>query len=299
MKRAYLFLILLILVPTASAATVMDIMENTDEYYYLVLGDNSLGGDISSATEIVLGLLKHNLLDVKTVLEGEISVSLPQILVGPPCGSDYMKEVLGYDCDLWPYEEGQAIIKVDGNNLIVTGTTPDDRRRAGLILKNYPDYPLLDEHSFILVSGMSLEPANLDLEKAKEESEFICGDGVCDPGETFLCFPDCNKKSCFEICNEEGFGEAFCRDVPTNPNVNICQDGEVNKGFQYCTSEKSCCCEPKTTEESVPIQVPQQLTVDKESFIDSFLKGEAAGLIVTMSLIIVGFIILLAFILTR
>ncbi len=299
MKWTFLLLIFFAIIPIASAATVTNTMENIDDYYYLVLGENSIGGDTISATEIALGLQNHNNLDVKTVLEDEISSSLPRILIGPPCGSTYMKEVLGYTCDLWPYEEGQAIIKVNNNDLVVTGTTPNDRRRAGLILKDYPNYPILAEYSFILVSGTSLEPVNLDLEKAKEEDEFTCGDGICEPGEAFLCFPDCNKQSCFDICQEEGFEGAFCREIPTNPNVLICGDGEVNKGMQYCTSKKSCCCQPKTTEENTPIQVPEQLTTNKENFVDSFLKGEAAGLIVTMSLIIVGFIILLAFILTR
>lgn len=304
MKRAYLFLIILAIIPLANAASVTETMENVDEYYYLVLGDNSIGGDTISATEIALGLQKHNLLDIQTVLEDEVSINVPRILIGPPCGSDYMTNILGYTCDLWPYEEGQALIKVHNNDLIITGTTPNDRRRAGLILKDYPNYPILKEFSFILVSGTSLEPANLNLEKAKNENEFTCGDGVCDPGETFLCFPDCSKQSCFDICLEEGFGGAYCRDVPNNPNVNICQDGEVNKGLQYCTSEKSCCCEQKTAEKKAPLQSNSpNLNLTEESFVDkiigAFLSGEAAGPIVTISLIIVGFIILLAFILTR
>lgn len=300
MKKIFLLLIFLAIMPLASASTITNVMEDIDEYYYLVLGDNAVGGDVSAATEIVLGLFKHNDLDVETVLEGEVSSNLPRILVGPPCGSEYMEQVLGYNCDSWPYEEGQALIKVDGNNIIVTGTTQNDRRRAGLILREYPEYSALDNHSFILVTGNSLEPANLELEKAKTESEFVCGDGVCEPGEAFLCFPDCNKKTCFTICQDEGFEEAFCRDVPSNPNVNICQDGESNKGLQYCTSEKSCCCKPKSTENIVPIQAPvQQPVVQEQSFLTSFLNGDSAGLIVTISLIIIGFIILLAFILTR
>jgi hypothetical protein len=300
MKRLCLLFIFLVILPLASAATITSVMEDIDEYYYLVLGDNAVGGDVSAATEIVLGLFKHNDLDVETVLEGEVSTNLPRILVGPPCGSEYIVEVLGYNCDSWPYEEGQALIKVEGNNIIVTGTTANDRRRAGLILREYPNYPILNNHSFILVSGNSLESASLDLEKAKTKNEFVCGDGICEPGEAFLCFPDCNKKTCFTICQDEGFEEAFCRDVPSNPEVNICQDGEKNKGLQYCTSEKSCCCKPKTTEENIPIQAPiQQPVIQEENFLTSFLNGDSAGLIVTISLVILGFILLLAFILTR
>ena len=300
MKRLCLLFLFLVIMPLASAATITSVMEDIDEYYYLVMGDNAVGGDVSAATEIVLGLFKHNDLDVETILEGEVSVNLPRILVGPPCGSEYMEEVLGYNCDSWPYEEGQSLIKVDGNNIIVTGTTQNDRRRAGLILREYPNYPILNNYSFILVSGNSLEPANLDLEKAKTENEFVCGDGICEPGEAFLCFPDCNKKTCFTICQDEGFEEAFCRDVPSNPEVNICQDGEKNKGLQYCTSEKSCCCKPQNTEENIPVQAPiQQPVIQEESFLTSFLNGDSAGLIVTISLVILGFILLLAFILTR
>ena len=71
MKRLCLLFIFLVILPLASAATITSVMEDIDEYYYLVLGDNAVGGDVSAATEIVLGLFKHNDLDVETVLEGK------------------------------------------------------------------------------------------------------------------------------------------------------------------------------------------------------------------------------------
>lgn len=298
MKKIFLLFLILTLVPLVSADTITEVMEDADEYYYLVLGDNALGGDVSSATEVVLGLFKHNNLNIETVLEGEISENLPRILIGPPCGSAYMEQVLGYPCDSWPYEEGQSIIKVDGNNIIVTGTTPNDRRRSGLILREYIDHEELSNYSFVLVTGTSLEPSNLKLEQAKTKKEFVCGDNLCEPGEAFLCFPDCNKKTCFDVCNEDGFEESFCREIPSNPNVNICQEDESNKGLQYCASEKSCCCKSKGIQENTPLQAPPQV-IKEQSRIEAFLNGESAGLIVTISLVIIGFIILLAFIITR
>ncbi len=293
--------LLLLLIPVVSAAdSINDIMQDVDEYYYIVLGDDSVGADTLSATEIALGLQKHNnQLDTPTVLEDEISPNVPRILIGPPCGSQYMESALGYSCDFWPYSEGEAIIKVYEDSIIVTGTTPNDRRRAGLILAEYPTHEILGENSFVLISGTSLDPVQLNLDVAKTEGEFVCGDGVCEPGETFLCFPDCNKKTCFDICQEEGFQESFCREVPSNPNVDICQSGEVNKGLQYCTAERSCCCKLLDSNEVLDSE-NEGITLNESSTNELVSKEDnKIKIIVTSSIILLSVILLLAFIFTR
>jgi hypothetical protein len=287
----------MLIIPTISAEkSINEIMVNIDEYSYLVIGENALGGDISAAGHIKTGISNNNYVDLETVLEGEIGNSLSKILLGPPCGSEYMEEALGYPCDNWPYDEGHAIIKVNGNDLIVTGTEPNDRRRAALILENYPDYQELKDHSFILVVGNSLSVSELTIEKAKLEEEFVCGDGICEIGENFFCFPDCQKKSCYDICQEENYTISFCRKIPTNPNVEICEIGEINKGMKYCTNQRSCCCKNEEKPEIEIPQVPEPTINDtKEEIKPNFLSRlTETG---TVKLVVMGAIVLLTIIL--
>ena len=171
-----------------------------------------------------------------------------------------------------------------------------------MILKDYLDYPELDQYSFLLITGMTLTPAELELEEAKTPDEFICGDGICEPGEAFLCFPDCNKKSCFDICQEQGYVESFCREMPTNINVPICQEGEYNKGMHYCAEDKSCCCklaEEEIIEDLSLQETPVDAPVQEESFFSKFLEEISAKNIVQFLLIAVVIILLLWYILTR
>ncbi len=286
MKKTLLLLSILILAfPLANAASsVFDIMDKVDEFYYLVLTEDAVGGDTAAATEIALGLLNHNTLEIETVIEGEISENLPRIIIGPPCGSEYIEGNFAFSCEEWPYEEGQALIKVDENNILITGTTPNDRRRAGIILRDYPYQQELKDYSFILVTGDSLTSAEINLTKAKTEKEFVCGDGVCEPGEAYFCFPDCMKKTCFDICKEENFIDSFCRDIPTNPELKICKDDELNKGMKYCTGTKSCCCKIKPLEEENTItetpQTQESTQEETQSFWSIILKEKTSTTVV-------------------
>ncbi len=301
-KLLILFLAVLLVSQVVSAEkSIAETLEGVDQYYYLVLAEEAVGGDTAAATDIVLGLQKHNELDIQTFLDGEISNSLPKIYVGPYCGSSYLESFFGYPCEEWPYEENQAIVKVDGNNLIITGTNPNDRRRAGIILREYPDYQELKDYSFIIISGDTLTSAELTIDEAKEENEFVCGDGICDPGESFLCFPDCNKKTCNDICNEEGYTTSYCRVIPTNPDVDICEQGEINKGLRYCTGEKSCCCKSEKKEETVPIDEPIKEEAPQElGFFEEFFSKEDAARNVVFTLLVIVIIILgIWFILSR
>ena len=293
----FLFLFLIMVVPVSATSSIKDIMEGLDEYYYLVLAENSVGGDTSAAIDIMLGIQQINGLFIETVIEGTISENLPIIYIGP-CGDDYLSEVLEFSCEDWPYEEGQALIKVDGNNLIVTGTTPNDRRRAGMVLKNYLNYSEFEQYAFLLITGMTLNPSEFELEKAKTPDEFICGDGVCEPGEAFLCFPDCNKKSCYEICQEQGYMNSFCREIPSNPNVQICQEGEKNEGSKYCAEDKSCCCKiiKETINEQSSLKETTSEIIIKE---ESFFSEISAKNIVQLLLICLVIILLIWVIKTR
>ncbi|MDP3917356.1 MAG: hypothetical protein Q8Q42_03655 [Nanoarchaeota archaeon] len=219
--------------------TISEYLANADEYVYVVLGENSQGSDTFAAADLVFGIMDHNDINITYVLEGEISNNLPMIFISPPCGS-LAEEFLGYPCEEWPYEDGYAMVKVQDESLLIIGSTQDDRKRAGIILKDYPDYSELENYSFVFVNGTGFNLDEISITPGKKT--FVCGDGICDIGETFLCFPDCSKKSCSDICGDEGYDESFCRDIPSNPNVPICLDDEKNKGMQYCTAQKSCCC---------------------------------------------------------
>jgi hypothetical protein len=301
MKKAILLICLLILIfPTVNAGkSVFNIMEGADKFYYLALTQEAVGGDTAAATEIALSLLKNKGLEINTVIEGEISEGLPRVLIGPPCGSTYLESIFDFSCEEWPYDEGQALIKVDGNNLIITGTTPNDRRRAGIMLGDYLDYPLFKNHSFILVTGTTLEPAEINLTQAKTKEDFVCGDGICDPGESYLCNPDCNKLTCFDVCSQEGYTEAFCREIPTNPSLNICEADEINKGMKYCANSKSCCCKSKDQEDintSIPITQTSTPQEEVTSFWNKvFTKENPVIILVSISFVLLITLLIFAY----
>jgi hypothetical protein len=303
MKKILILILTIILISQVVLAekSISETLEEVDQYYHLVLAEEAVGGDTAAATDIVLGLQKYNNLEINTVIDGEISNSLPKIYIGPFCGSNYLESIFGYPCEEWPYGENQAIVKVEGNNLIITGTSPTDRRRAGVILREYPDYQSLKDYSFIIISGDSLTSAELTIDKAKEENEFVCGDGICEPGESFICFPDCNKKSCNDLCNEDGYTDSYCREVPTNPNVRICESEEVNKGLKYCAGEKSCCCKSEQIEEMLPFNEPINEKPHKEkSFFEEFFSNEGATKNIVFTFLVIVIVILgIWFILSR
>ena len=69
------------------------------------------------------------------------------IIVGLPCNNNFIPRYLGYDsCKEWPYEEGNAIIKLVPNGdkiaMVITGTTELDLRRAASVLMFFDEYRL-------------------------------------------------------------------------------------------------------------------------------------------------------------
>jgi len=296
MKPIYtlVFFILLLSTPILAEKSITEVMEDVDEYYYIILGENTLGGSVAAATEIVLGLLNINGVEIEKAIEGEVSDSLPKIFIATPC-NEQLQEELDYNCEEWPYEEGEGIIIAKDDDIYITGTTPNDRRRAGIILNDYIGHEELSKYSFVIVQGESLEEDEISIIPGKEPSEFTCGDGVCEPGEKYLCFVDCNQQTCFQICAEQGYAKSSCREIPSNPNVEICKNNEDNKGLQYCSNERSCCCEVKSEEPNLVInntpQEPEIITTDKE-------ETSAKGIVAT-ALILLGIIIVILYIMLR
>mgnify|MGYP000539535691 CR=1 FL=1 len=286
MKKGIMFLItLLILVTTveATAESIYEYLQKVDQQYFLVLGSNSKGGITLAAIDVATGIKKHNRfnLDLETVIEGEISKEMNKILLGHPCANSWIP----LSCKEWPYKKGEAVIMVQGNNLIIAGSTVDDTRKAAKIIADYPKYSILKKESKVVITGKGTRPE--EIQKAKSKEEFVCGDLICDPGESQSCFIDCAELTCFDICQQEGFTNAACRDKKTNPNVPSCLPDELNRGQGYCAKTKVCCCEKDQGKppQKETTELPKELSVRQE------LKGSFGAAFVLIILIaIIAFI---------
>ncbi len=268
-------------------------LTDVDDYYSIVFGENTIGGDTFVGTGLTLAFQKYNYADVDGVLEGEVSGDVAQIFIGTPCNS-YLEAVLGYSCAEWPFEEGQGVAIVQNGNVYITGTTSEDRRRVGLVLSSYPDIPELALYSFIIVQGTTLELDQLTIIPGKAEDEFVCGDGICEPGEAFLCYPDCNKQSCFQICQEEGYPSATCDVVSSNTNIGLCVDGK-NMGLQYCAAGNVCCCEEQDASSNEPPPSMDPASIEQSNDPDA---GSARAVVV-VAIVLLTLLVVIIFIFVR
>ena len=270
MKRVVVLLLcLLISSPAAFAAvdSIYEYLQRVDDHHKIVLGAKAKGGDSFAAIDVAIGLKKFNVNapDLETVIENEVGPDESKILIGNPCDNG----LIPMTCDDWQYKEGEAIIRVIGNDLIIAGGTLEDTRRAAKIIAYYKTYDILKEALSIVVTGDKFETINAT--KEKNPADLICGDGICDPGER--CYSDCADITCFDICQEEGYDEASCRDQKSNPNVVSCLPEEYDKGTGYCATGKICCCK-KTQKESQlsEIKIPEQQSLSLWERILLFFK---------------------------
>ena len=273
----------------SAGTTIYDYLSDVDEFYYMVVGAQSPAGDASAGMDIALGIQNYNNLEISTVIEGTVSPNLSQILIGHPCENS----LINLPCETWPYENGTGLIKVDGNYLIISGTTVDDRRRVAKIINEYPNYPELQQNFFVLVQGNTLVAQELTVERAKSSSEFICGDDICEPGEKYVCFVDCEQKNCNDICQEQGISNSICRKI-TDPSSPICYADEINKGSKYCTQGRYCCCKTKTVgqipgEEQPKEPFQQQETENKNVENKLWVVGVISALIIFL---LVGYMLI-------
>jgi len=286
MKKLFFLLFILLIIPQLDAKqTIHEYLEDVDEYYYLVLGAKSPAGDSSAGIDIALGIQTYNKIIIRTEIEGNETKKVSKILIGHPCENSLIE----LSCDKWPYEEGIGVIKIIKNNLVISGTTVDDRRRAAKIIADYPNYQELKDNFFVIVKGNTLIVQDLEVEKAKIQSEFVCGDTICEPGEKFLCFVDCGKKTCNDICNEGKFREAKCRQI-IDPKEPVCKENEVNKGQKYCTGERFCCCE-KNTEKKEVTKEPEKIVIEviKEPESKQWVIGAVIALV---AILLTGYLLL-------
>lgn len=228
MKFKIILLFLLLTIPLASAATIYSYLENINSDYIVLVEDTAPGSDSLAATDIVTGIqrLTSNRIILQYKLVSESAKRTNLILIGHPCDN----KLIPINCDSWSYKEGEALIRISGSNLIVSGTTPDDTRRAAKIIANYKDYPELKQKDKIIVKGTSLELPQIQLQEQKPQTEMVCGDGICEAGE--ICEQDC--KTCDEICIEQENLGGVCRSA--------CQLDETLLDKKYCKNDNFCCC---------------------------------------------------------
>lgn len=272
-KKSLLPILALFLVAaqvSATADSMYDYMRKIDNNYYVVVGLNGKSGDSFAAADIVVALKKELNRDIEPTIENLIHPGVNKILIGHPCDNSLIQ---GLSCEYWPYEEGVAIIKIIGNDLVIAGSTVDDTRRAAKIVAHFKEFPELKQHKEILVLGNTLDIEQLTLRQVTKEADFVCGDNICELGEKHLCAIDCAQTSCFKLCQRQGFVGASCRDPPSNPNLPFCPEGETNQGLSYCAGGKACCCKnpspPSPEQETTPTPTVE---VKEESIFTKILR---------------------------
>ena len=238
-KLVIIFLSLLLLSQTVFAAvdSIYEYLQRVDDGYEIVLGAKAKGGDSLAAIDVAIGIKKYNARspDLETVIETEIPASEPKILIGNPCDNS----LVPISCEAWPYRKGEAIISIVGEDLLIAGSTTDDTRRAAKVIGRYKSYDILKETTSIVVTADGF--GRINVTKEKPPKEVVCGDGFCEYGER-LCFSDCADLTCADVCLEEGYDLAACRDQKSNPNVPSCLSEEYSKGLGFCATGKVCCC---------------------------------------------------------
>ena len=252
MKRVVQVLVLCLFLSApitfAAVDSIYEYLQRVDDQHKIVLGAKAKGGDSFAAIDVAIGIKKFNVNapDLETVIEDEVTPDESKILIGHPCDNG----LIPISCEEWPYKQGEAVLRVAGNDLIIAGSSLEDTRRAAKIIAYYKTYPILKESLSIIVTGEKFEKINTT--KEKNPADLICGDGICDGGER--CYSDCADITCFDVCQEEGYGESSCRDQKSNPNVVSCLSDEYSKGTGYCATGKVCCCK-KSQKESTQSEV--------------------------------------------
>jgi len=259
MKKTAMALCIALLVLSIPAEAAVDsiyeYLKRVDNNYAVVVGTNGKAAESFAASDIVIGLKLALNVDLEPTIESLVSPQENKILVGHPCGNSLIK----MKCTEWPYDEGEAIIKIMDNDLVVAGTTPEDTQAAAKVVATFKGFPILKQTKAVLVRTNMLDPEQLELEIPKSEQDFVCGDGICETGEKFFCASDCQQKSCFTQCIVQGLDVAYCRDPTSHPKVPACKGTEISQGTGYCASGKICCCGTEQMipeNESIPLAMP-------------------------------------------
>ena len=284
-KSVFIILFVFAIAPVVHAefTSIYDYLQKVDKRYYLVVGLEGKGGDSFAAADVAIGIKKHTTgsVDIPTAIEDEVSKNVNKILIGHPCDNG----LIPISCDEWPYKDGEALVKVIGNDLIVAGSTVKDTMRAGEMLVDYPKYPILKKELSVIITGNLKKPALSQVHKDKLGSDFVCGDLKCEPGEFVHCLIDCADITCSRLCGDEGFANAFCRQKKSNPNVETCLQGEVDKGEGYCATGNVCCCEEKKITKTV--ETKQNTEEKKPTTSSSARSVNDIGLFIVLGILII------------
>jgi len=242
--------------------SIYEYLKKVDVNYPIVVGDKGTSSDSIAASELVLGLLKANRVSLNVKLESEVSPSVNKILVGHPCGNKLVK----LQCEGWPFDDEEAVVKMIGNDLVISGTDGDATINAAKIIAKYRDYGALKKFKYVLISGGSITGLS---------DKFDCGDNACDDGEKYFCPLDCEKVDCEEKCKELGFTSSSCVQEVISAKALSCDDTGLEIGKGFCASSEICCCAGANEEtkkdnqnETQVIQPSQPVIVPKEKSFD-------------------------------
>jgi|GEM_PF-4686843 len=176
MKTAHL-LILLILAPSALAATISDFpamfSRNGNFSAVYVVGEESAALDVVSATVISTGITRYNLTTAvgTSRLDTEIGdITLHDaIIIGSPCENKAAAQLEGNPNPCFANLGGSAgYIKVFEHNgkqqLLITGLTPEDRHQAARFLAR-ENLASLKVSSFIIPTSTGSKPSYFSQQK--------------------------------------------------------------------------------------------------------------------------------------
>ena len=145
-----------------------EVVENGN--YILILGDKAPSSDSLAATDIASGIQRYS--SGETILEAKLASEVTDknkmILLGHPCDNP----LINLSCKNWPYKQGETLIKVDGDNLIIAGTTAEDTRSTAKIVANYKDYPFFKESNIVLVTSSGLKTPEI-IPGSREKTEEV------------------------------------------------------------------------------------------------------------------------------
>jgi len=171
--------------------------------YTIVLGDDAPSLDTLAASEINLKFQQYSNLDTNLPVE---LASLTKrkdklILIGHPCDNPLISQP---SCDGWPYEKDKALIKISGDNLIISGTTPLGTSEAARMVSKYGNYNDFRNTDEFIVQLVDRPGGTVIIDEEGNEIPLInsiCGDGICDINET--CKEDCKLENQTEEIQEK------------------------------------------------------------------------------------------------
>ncbi len=290
MKKIAMLGLLLMLLPLAEAQfrdSIHDYMKGIDENYVIVVGDQGKSWDSVAATQLVVGLLKANRVNVQIKVEKDVSPNINKILIGHPCNNKMIK----MSCDEWPFSAGEAVAKIIGNDLVIAGEDKDSMVNAAKMLSGYKKNNMLKKFKYALIKGDAITGLH-------EDFQIECGDGACEPGEKYLCNPDCQGVTCWDKCKELAFVNSTCKPDVVSATGRSCGMDEFEIGKNYCPSKNICCCIPERrqnsnqaepTESSTPTVIPKEKGNDFKELLSA---NKGLMFVILILVVIVGVLVI-------